>query len=282
MGGWWTTRTNREGLQVPLRFLYMLLDMKNGWPAKELLSWNPWYFLPCCPDARMFDARARKYVFRNQAIYEKDKRFLLSWCKTLDGVKQRLESNYDVIADPKIVMVSLDEMYDRGLYHKYSHVDLSSTAKFNEYYSRGEAGQFDIPKKGFRPSININSVKERSAQWEEVLWGTTGTWWMKYAVAVDELGAKLDDKTVFEGMALGSQAQFFKSTVHEPSQLATPPFAANCHANCRAKPAPTSSVIAEFVEPSLNQGNAYRSPTCLHRQCPVSYTHLTLPTKRIV
>ena len=75
-----------------------------------------------------------------------DERFFLSWSTTLVGVRQVLHAkNTGCMMDPiggnpagqKVVRVDLDDMFDRGLYHDGSHVDLSNEEVFLHYFEGG-------------------------------------------------------------------------------------------------------------------------------------------------
>ena len=181
--------------------------MESGIDTVELRADHSWHKID-----GLGDPRARQYVFKHMHHSSEgnaDERFFLSWSTTLVGVRQVLHAkNTGSFMNPiggnpagqKVVRVDLDDMFDRGLYHDGSHVDLSNEEVFLHYFEGGATAGFDPYGDTF---MDFSFCQKRASNWKEAIWGIKGEWWLDYVTVVDPLhDYPTDDQTGWNGICL--------------------------------------------------------------------------------
>ena len=155
------------------------------------------------------DTQARMLVARHQdpsSTGNADKRLFLSWSRTVEGARRVLADklagcpNWQAPSMPrssqKVVRLDIHALNASGKFNENKIVDLSTKEAFDEYYS---AAGTDFPDEAKEAGIDLDKCRVTAANWQEVIYGVKGRWWLPYVEVINELLDSAEGVAQFDG-----------------------------------------------------------------------------------
>ena len=155
------------------------------------------------------DTQARMLVARHQdpsSTGNADKRLFLSWSRTVEGARRALADKLDGCpnwqapsmprSSQKVVRLDIHALNASGKFNENKIVDLSTKEAFDEYYS---AAGTDFPDEAKEAGIDLDKCRVTAANWQEVIYGVKGRWWLPYAEVINELLDSAEGVAQFDG-----------------------------------------------------------------------------------
>ena len=181
------------------------MDVEQMSDKVEPRHGHPFYALP----EGTRDTQARMLVARHQDPWSTgnaDKRLFLSWSRTVEGARRALADKLDGCpnwqapsmprSSQKVVRLDIHALNASGKFNENKIVDLSTKEAFDEYY---RAAGTDFPDEAKDAGIDLDKCRVTAANWQEVIYGVKGRWWLPYAEVINEFLDSAEGVAQFDG-----------------------------------------------------------------------------------